>query len=209
MIRRNIAVLAVLGATIALLISVPFALMYFRAYGLGEGQTPPAYLVAFGDAFPNLIDFDLATRAYQFYGRIYSLVVPLTLPALLTLKNRTGTSTNLSKWGWRIFYTGVLMFGLGVIGDYWPEQSSFWIGLGFMLELIGMFVLGLGAILYGLAALRGGIVPRWVGDGLVGIAPVGVLGTLLLAHIPSGPLLGYVIFWLILGLRSLWEHREI
>ena len=97
MIQRKITGIAFLGAFIALLISVPFALMYFRAYGFGEGQTPPAYLITFGQAFPGLVDFDRDTRVYQIYGRIYSLVVPLTLPALLALKNRIGTSTKLAR----------------------------------------------------------------------------------------------------------------
>lgn len=206
--KRNLAFLALLGAIIALLISVPFALMYFRAYGFGEGQTPPTYLISFGEAFPSLINFDRATRVYQFYGRIYSLVVPLTLPALLTLKVQIGISTKLAKWGWRVFYIGVLMFGLGVFGDYWPDQNSYWVGAGFLLELLGMLVLGLGAILYGVAALREESVPRWVGYVLLGIAPGGVLGTWLLAHIPAGPLFGYVVFWLILGVRSLMSREK-
>ena len=201
--KKNIALLAILGAIIALLISVPFALMYFRAYGFGEGQTPPAYLITFGQAFPGLVDFDQDTRVYQVYGRIYSLVVPLTLPALLALKRRIGTSTKLAKWGWRVFYTGVLMFGVGVFGDYWPDQNSFWVAGGFLFEMLGMLVLGVGAILYGVAAIREGTIPRWLGYGLVGIAPGGVLGTLLLEHIPAGPLFGYVVFWLVVGLQPL------
>jgi len=205
---------AILGALIALLISVPFALMYFRAYGFGEGQTPPAYLITFGQAFPGLVDFDRDTRVYQIYGRIYSLVVPLTIPALLALKNRIGTSTKLARWGWRVFYTGVLMFGLGVFGDYWPDQNSFWVAGGFLFEMLGMLVLGVGAILYGIATiqrkdtLREGTVPRWIGYALVGIAPGGVLGTFLLEHIPAGPLFGYAVFWLIVGVWSIWRRNE-
>jgi hypothetical protein len=208
MIKRNSAALAALGAIIALLISIPFALMYFRAYGFGEGQTPPAYLITFGEAFPSLVNFGRATCVYQIYGRIYSLVVPLTIPALLALKRCIGTYTKLAKWGWRVFYNGVLMFGLGVIGDYWPNQNSFWVGAGFLFELLGMLVFGAGALLYGVATLRGDTVPRWVGYGLVGIAPGGVLGLLLLAHIPAGPLFGYVLFWLVMGVQIFWRREE-
>ena len=199
---------AILGALIALLISVPFALMYFRAYGFGEGQSPPGYLITFGQAFPGLVDFGPATRVYQVYGRIYSLVVPLTIPALLALKDRIGTSSSLARWGWRVFFTGVLMFGTGVFGDYWPDQNSFWVAGGFLFEMLGMLVIGVGAILYGIAAIRAGTIPPWVGYGLVGIAPGGVLGTLLLAHIPAGPLFGYAVFWLIFGVWSISRRNE-
>jgi hypothetical protein len=68
-----------------------------------------------------------------------------------------------------------------------------------MFELAGMLVMWVGAILYGVAILRSGTASRWVGFALIGILPVGILGFMLLSHIPSGPLLGYVIFWLGMG----------
>jgi len=106
------------------------------------------------------------------------------------------------------------MFSLGVIGDYWPDPNSNWVGAGFLFEFLGMLVLGVGSILYGMATIQGmdtlreSTVPRWVGYGLIGIAPLGVLGSVVLKHIPSGPLFGYVVFWLIVGVRSIWKPHE-
>lgn len=197
--------LAVLAALIALVISAPFAAAYFWAYS--SGDPIPPWLSAFARAFPDLLNFTFPWRVYQIYGRVYSFVIPLTVPGLLVLKERVGTGTRLSQRGWWTFFGGLLLFGIGVGGDYWPDQDSFWVGMGFMFELAGTLVFWVGAALYGVAARRAGGVPHWIGSGLVGIAPGGILGMVLLAHIPSGPLFGYVFFWLVLGIYLLWRKN--
>ena len=195
--NRLAGFLALLAGLVALLVSLPFAVAYFRAYGAGEPT--PVWLTAFGDAYPSLLVFASRTRVYQLYGRIYSAVIPLTIPGLLVLKRWIGTDTRLSRGGWRIFFCGALLAGLGICGDYWPDPDSFWVGTGFMLEIAGMLVLWGGAILYGKAAVREDHSPAWVGAALIGIAPGGMLGMGLLAHMPSGPLFGYALFWLVMG----------
>ena len=205
--KRLAASLSILAALIALFVSLPFAAAYFRAYGAGEPT--PTWLAAFGRAFPELLNFDQPARVYQFYGRLYALVIPLTLPALLVLKRWIGTSTRFSRWGWRMFFGGALLVGLGVIGDYFPDPSSFWVGMGFMLELGGTLILWGGAVLYGIASLQEGRVSRWFGSALIGVAPGGILGMALFAHIPSGPLLGYVVFWLVAGFLLLSEEQGV
>lgn len=204
--------LAILAALLALLITLPFAAAYFRAYG--SGQVVPALTKAFGGAFPGLLIFDRSEWVYQFYGRLYSLVIPLTIPAMLRLNERIGIDSRRSLWGWRIFFGGVLIFGLGVFGDYWPDPNSYVVGAGFLLEMVGSLVIGVGAILYGIATSRGmdsfkgEAVPRWLAFGLVGIAPLGILGLLLTGHIPAGPLLGYVLFWLMTGFYLVRGGRD-
>jgi len=204
--KMIVGILAIIAALIALLITMPFAAAYFRAYG--SGQVVPALTKAFGRAYPNLLNFDRAAWVYQLYGRLYSLVIPLTIPAMLRLKEKIGIDTRRSLWGWRVFYWGVLMFGLGVFGDYWPNPNSYVVGAGFLLEIVGSLVIWVGAIIFGMAALKGDAVPRWIGVGLVGIAPMGILGILLTGHIPAGPLLGYVMFWLVTGYSMLRSKDE-
>jgi hypothetical protein len=149
---------------------------------------------AFVQAFPDLFDFAAPTRVYQVYGRVYSLVIPLTIPVLLALKKQIGADSQISLWGWRVFIGGVLLMGVGIVGDYWPGQASFWIGFGFMFKMGGAVVLGVGALLFGTIALKRNAVPRRISLGLVGVVPIGVLGLMLLQYILSGPLLGYVLF---------------
>ena len=191
--------LALLGAIIAILISAPISIAYFRAYGNSVGEPTPVWLAALESALPTLLDFAERTRVYQTYGRIFLVTILLTMPGLLCLKGQIGTSTRLSRWGWRTFFAGVLFMALGIFGDYCCDQNGFWVSTGFALEMVGMVVLWLGAVLYGVAALREDNVPRWIGGLLIGIAPVGILGLGILGHIPSGPLLGYFIFWLGVG----------
>jgi hypothetical protein len=161
--KRLSGILATLAALLALAITLPFAAAYFRAYG--SGQTVPALTKAFGVAFPGLLNFDSKETVYQLYGRIFSLVIPLTIPAMLQLKEQIGTETRRSHWGWRVFYGGVLMFGLGVFGDYWPHPNSYVVGAGFLLEMVGSVVIGVGAVLYGVAALKGARFPVGLASG--------------------------------------------
>ena len=98
--------------------------------------------------------------------------------------------------------------GVGIFGDYCCAQNGFWVSMGFGLEMLGTFVLWVGAILYGIATLREGEIPRWIGSALIAIAPVGTFGLIFLSHIPSGPLLGYFIFWLVAGIY-LMKNQEI
>jgi hypothetical protein len=191
--------LALLGAIIAILISAPISIAYFRAYGNSVGEPTPVWLAVLESAYPTLLDFAERTRVYQTYGRIFFLTILFTIPGLFCLKRQIGTLTRLSRWGWRIFFGGVLLMALGSFGDYCCDQSGFWVSTGFGLEMIGTVVLWIGAVLYGVAALREDNGPRWIGGLLIGIAPVGILGLGILDHIPSGPLLGYFIFWLVVG----------
>lgn len=198
--------LALLAAIIALLVSTPFALAYFRAYGNSVGEVTPRWLLTFGSAFPSLMDFAGRIQVYQTYGRINILLIPLTLPAFLKLKVQIGTTTRLSFWAWRIFFGGLLFMSLGIFGDYCCSMNGFWVSMGFFLEMLGSLVLWVGAIIYGIASLREGGIPKWIGSLMIGITPMGIIGLVVLAHIPSGPLLGYFLFWLIFGFANLMER---
>lgn len=153
---------ALLGAIIAILISAPISITYFRAYGNSVGEPTPVWLAALESVLPTLLDFAERTRVYQTYGRIFLVTILLTIPGLLSLKGQIGTSTRLSRWEWRTFFGGVLLMALGSFGDYCCDQSGFWVSTGFGLEMVGMVVLWLGAVLYGVAALKEDNVPRWI-----------------------------------------------
>lgn len=195
--KRFIGMLSFIAGAIGVTISVPFSAAYFRVYPGYE--TPPSWLPAFAVAFPSVFDFALPAQEYQMYGRMFSIVIPLTFPGILLMKQWIRADTRRNRFGWWIYFGGAMLVGLGIIGDYWPDPDSAIPGFGFVLELFGVLVLWLGGILYGVSVLSGGHVPALIGWSFFSITPVGVLGMTLLAHIPSGPLLGYVISWVILG----------
>jgi hypothetical protein len=97
---------------------------------------------------------------------------------------------------------------LGSLGDYCCDQSGFLVSTGFGLEIAGMLVLWFGAVVYGFAVLREDNGPRWIGIMLICVAPAGMLGLMILQHIPSGPLLGYFIFWLVMGPSLMLNKAE-
>jgi hypothetical protein len=101
--------------------------------------------------------------------------------------------------GGRILSSGVIISGLGIAAEYWLNPNSWWSNTGFGLELLGALLLWLGAIIFGIATLRSEWKNRLVGFALIAIAPLGIIGLLTLDHIPSGPVLGYFAFLLILS----------
>jgi hypothetical protein len=191
---RIAGILAVTAGLIALSVTPFFALAFALAYEPG-----PGWLYFLARTLPRLFDFAASQWVYQIYGRIYALVIPLTIPALLALKKQVETATRLSRWGWRLFFSGILLVGIGVIGEYWSHPNAPGVFVGFFLDLVGTLALWVGAVLFGLAVLRGGQATQAVGIALVLIPIIGMLAFLLIHHIPSGTTLGVVIFSLVLG----------
>lgn len=197
--RRVNAILAIIASLIALVITVPFSAAFHQAYGAGD---TPTWLSPLARSIPELLNFSTGETVYQTYGRIYSLVIPLSLPALFLLKRFASGVGRMPLLSWRIFGIGALLAGIGIVGDYWPPPTSILIGVGFSLELLGTLVMWVGSILWGATAVRqhGS---RWFGFALLSIVPVGVVAFAILGHIPSGPWFGYFLFLLVMGFRLL------
>ena len=101
-----------------------------------------------------------------------------------------------------MLWSGALLMGVGIFLDYWPDPNSWWPSTGFMMEMSGALVLWIGAIVGGIASLREASLSRLMGGLVIGIAPLGIAGISVLGHIPSGPLVGYFILMLSIGIIS-------
>jgi hypothetical protein len=162
-------------------------------------------MLDFRTAFPQLLQFAAPERVYQVYGRGYSLVLPLVLPMLLNFTQKldlTGRGSLILK---RMFLFSVVTAALGVVGDYWPPQDSVWVGIGFMFELLGFLTAWLSAGMLGLKLLRSrGRISRSA-LGLFAVPVFGLLASMLLGHIPSGPAAGLLLLAGVAGLRQLFS----
>ena len=54
----------------------------------------------------------------------------------------------------------------------------------------------------GISSLKEGKLSRLIGGLVIGIAPLGIAGLSVLKHIPSGPLVGYFVLILAIGITS-------
>jgi hypothetical protein len=183
---------AVAGGGLAILLTVPFAAAYFRAY---SGFDPtPIWLAAFQPIVRPLLSFSQPVSVYNVYGRIYDLVYILFFPAALALHHlHRPLDSRFEKWAFWLTIVGLLASSVGVAGDYWAD------GAGFVLEFVGLFILATGATLSGIAFLRSRILPPWASWLLVLCLPGYFMWFFLIGHIPSGPTFGIALAYIGLG----------
>lgn len=182
-------VAAIIGGLMAIVLTPPFATAYFLAY---PGEDPLPFWFEAAEA--RLEPFVTGAGVYETYGRIYNLVYVLFLPAAYVLHQLHGPSASrLERRGFRVVITGLGLTIVGVAGDYWAN------GIGFILEVPGLLILGVGMSIYGVALRRSGVLPNscaWMfllcGPGLVGF-------TALVGHVPSGPTFPLALTWLAAG----------
>lgn len=183
---------AVVGGLAAIAMTPAFATAYFRAYG-GESQLP-FWFDAVNPVLDPLLTFAAPDRVYEIYGRLYNLVYLLLLPLVVALHDRHRDSpSRLEQCGYLLLTGGLVATTVGVAGDYWANE------IGFTLELLGLLAMTVGVTTWGVAMVRGRVVPaRWAWL-MVGCGP-GAVATLLLAgHVPSGPTLSFAIVWFLVG----------
>ncbi|HUF39732.1 MAG TPA: hypothetical protein VMN57_14500 [Anaerolineales bacterium] len=200
MSKQTLGLLAAIAASLALLITLPFTLAYFLAY-----DDPTAWMWELIHNSGPLLKFDSRSVVYATYGKLYSTLLPLTAPAFFYLDRNfgPGRDSRSALWGYRLLVGGMFLGALGIIGDYWPAQDSWWIGAGFMAEMIGILLIWIGSLLYGRTLQKTDGLGKRIGLGWMLVPAGGILGLTVLGHIPSGPLLGYAGFWLVIGMRLL------
>lgn len=198
--NRWAGVAAIGGGLMAIVLTPPFATAYFLAY---PGEDPlPFWFDAAKPRLEPLLTHAAPGTVYEIYGRIYNLVYVLFLPATCVLHQlHIPSASRLEGCGFRVVVSGLMLTIVGVAGDYWAN------GIGFILEVPGLLILGVGMSVYGVALRRSGVLPNscaWMfvlcGPGLVGFM-------VLVGHIPSGPTFPLALTWLAVGAALLTRRR--
>jgi len=189
---------AILGGLMAISLTAPFAIAYFSAYA--GYDIPPFWLPLLKPALSSWLTFASPIEVYNVYGRIFDLVYLLFLPAVFGLHYlHQGAGRRIEKWGFRLLVVGLLSAFIGVAGDYWAD------GAGFIIEMLGLLILAIGATVYGVALLRSKVIPSWCAWLVVVCGPGTVVFFSLIGHIPSGPTFLFAISWLIVGCVLLFK----
>ncbi|NLG96992.1 MAG: hypothetical protein GX491_06485 [Chloroflexi bacterium] len=191
-------------AVVTALFMLPFSFLLAAAYGRAyEPLTAHFLLSPLVRLVPGLFNFTSPAWVYQIFGRVYGFFIPLALPALLMLIKQIPVRSALYRWGSGILVTGVILAGLGIIGEYWDDPDSSILFIGYYLDLLGTLLVWIGGSLTGAAVLRDSQTARWVGFAFLTIPLGSILGLLLTGHIPSGSLFGLVLFTLATGMAQL------
>jgi hypothetical protein len=191
---------ALIGGILAVILTLPFAAAYFRAYP--GFDVPPLWLPAVRSTFDPLLTFASAVAVYNTYGRIFNLVYLLILPGVVSLHSlQQEVSGRFERWAVGVLVIGLVMSFIGVAGDYWAD------GLGWPIELLGLLVLLVGTTLFGIASLQAKRIPIWSAWLLIIAGPGAIVATWLIGHIPSGPTFLFACSWVVLG-YILWRPER-
>jgi hypothetical protein len=190
---------AIVGGLMAIILTPPFATAYFSANL--SFDTLPFWLPRIRPALDSLLNFAPPIMVYNIYGRVFNLVYLLFLPAAFALHHlHREASSRLEKLGFAILVVGLLATFVGVAGDYWVD------GAGFLIELLGLLALTIGATLYGVVLLRSKVVPSWCAWLLIACGPGVFVFFPLIGHVPSGPTFVFAIAWLMVGYILLFKQ---
>jgi hypothetical protein len=195
----------IVGGLLALLVTPPFALAYLPAYGTQNGEAASPWLNPLREPLQEVGLFGgdpVAT--YTRYGKAFGaalLLVTVSLAIVVRSRHRKGPQQTRA---WVVLMTGLGVLTLGTCGDYALEQGSFWAGNGFGLELVGLLILAVATPLLGWALrLETGLSrPRSLAVALIGPASL-ILGSMLTAHIPSGPASLFLVAAVFVGFGGL------
>lgn len=182
------------GGVLALLLTPPFASAYV---GWAE-ESPTPLINTLRSVVAPLLGFASVDAVYQTYGRLYLLAALLMLAGLVVLRPQVaGHLGRLGDRGLVVLVVGWGMFVVGLVGDYVIGEVLH--GLSFTVEGLGILVLLVGTLLVGIGARRTADLPTPVALLLILALPLACIGTFLIGHLPSGPMVGVCAAWVGLG----------
>jgi hypothetical protein len=179
------------GGVLALLLTPPFA----SAYVGWAGESPTPLINTLRSAVAPLLGFASVDVVYQTYGRLYLLAALLMFAGLVVL--RPQVARHLGRLGDR----GLVVLVVGLVGDYVIGETFGEVlhGLSFTVEGLGILVLLVGTLLVGIGGRRTADLPTPVALLLILALPLACIGTFLIGHLPSGPMVGVCAAWVGLG----------
>jgi hypothetical protein len=180
----------VVGGSVCLVLTPPWALAYQRAYGAGEGETINAWIKQF-DWLSWVSGLD-AISTYERYGAMFGFALAVVAFCLaVVVRSRKGKG----KWerrGWLVTIGGLGVEAVGSMSDEWG------------LELLGLLLIMIGTPILGWALRREAGVGFIQAIGIALIGPLGVIvGTVVNGHIPGGPATPIIIAAMIIGITGL------
>lgn len=146
----------------------------------------------------------LGLSDYYFFGRMFFLVYLLALlPLLAVHAGQSGRGVRLEMVGLRWSMVGLITAAVGDVGAYWggsdPDGFAAIQGIAFMVEMLAILVILVGSVLYGIATLRAGVLPRWCGWLLIAAGPTAIPTTAVVTYAPHGTMLPISLTWAAIG----------
>lgn len=206
---RGARVGLIVGGVAGLMLTPPFALSFFPAYGRSSGEHRPGWLENLHEPLSDLGVFGTDWVAtYTRYGKAYGVALLIVTVSLAVVVNNRSHKGRRETRAWRTIVAGLALTTVGTFGDYAFHQDG-WSNWGFGLELLGLFVIAVGTPLLGWALRREADVSKVmaIGAGAIGPASV-VVGGGLVGHIPSGTASLLLIVAIVIGVTGLPDNTR-
>ncbi len=189
---------ASVGAAILMLLTAPLhAVAYLRT---PDGE--PGVLVWHDDAYeaaPGLWNFASRQDVYLTYGKVTSVMLVIALLGMFALHSvQKADGAKFEKWAFRAFTVAFVLLSAGALIEYFTP----FLEEGFVyLALPGLALTLITGLVYGLASIRRGVLPKGLAIFLaLAFIPGVALMLALLGHIPVGFSL-VMIALILVGLR--------
>lgn len=196
----------VFGGVLGLLVTPSFALSFYPAYGSEFGEEPRGWLEALNDP---LTDLGLLggdpVAAYTRHGKVFGVALLAVVVSMVVLlrSTRSGMGSR-ERRAWYVTLGGLGLATLGTFGDYALPQDNWWANTGFGFELLGFLVVMIGTVMLGVALRRETGLSRLRALAVGALGPAGVVaGTVIVAHLPSGPALFFLVTAIAIGVVGL------
>ncbi len=200
----------IVGGVAGLMLTPPFALSYFPAYGRSAGERPPGWLDNLHEPLSDLGVFGTDWVAtYTRYGKAYGVALLIITASLAVVVNNRRHKGKWETRAWRTIVSGLALVTVGTFGDYALPQDG-WSNWGFGLELLGFLVIAVGTPLLSWALRREAKASRFMAIGAGAVGPVSVVaGSGLVGHIPSGTASLLLIAAIVIGITGLPDATSI
>ncbi len=135
--------------------------------------------------------------AYMFFGRFFVAVYLLCLVGLWAFHHRRadrGGGDHVpreNRWV-RVLAIALSIAAVADVGPYWGGLESPFAAL-FPLEMLALLAIMIGTVGYGIALLRSGSAPRWLGWAFILAAPAALVVAWFSGYFPHGPMLPFTV----------------
>lgn len=180
-------VAAVAGGLLALIVTPLFAASYLSP----DEDAPNRLIEGVRSSMEPLLDFGSVERVYRTYGLAYFACAVLMFIGFYAYRRRIALrGPDAPHRALTIMFIGWLVFLVGLFGDYAISDrlGDVLHGLFFGVEMLGLLAILVGSTMLGLR-LRRTQEPALVAWTLVLVVPLGIVGVVLLGHLPSGQML--------------------
>ena len=198
---------SIASAVVGVLVT-PFMASVWESDGVVWSTTEGLVTRVFGPTLESwgALTFGSGDLPYEVYGKFFVFVYLLMLPIVRYVHVLQSPSAT-SGWEhrtWRVLWVSLIVAAVGDGMSYWglslPEPGDILGGVGWMVELLTLFVVLAATTVYGIVSIRIRVIPIWSAVLLTAIIPIlwfSLAG--LTWYLPDGFVVPMSIIWASIG----------